>query len=160
MVVRLREDVVEFIESGVSMLVGTRDPKLRPHVMRAAGAVCGADRESVTVYLTKGVADQAVANLTDNGCIALTLSRPYDHRGLQIKGRMLSMRDGVDADRIHQERYLAGFVEHVYIIGLPRSVMRQLRIYPSIAVTFRAEDVFDQTPGPGAGRRFEVGRDR
>lgn len=159
MAVRLSEELVEFIESGVSMLVGTRDAALRPEVLRAVGAVAGADRESLTVYLTRAIAEPTIANLKDNGRIALTCSRPYDHRGLQIKGHVISMRDGTEADRAHQERYLAGFVEQVYIVGLPRSVMRQLRIFPSVAVTFRAEDVFVQTPGPGAGRRFEAGRD-
>jgi hypothetical protein len=37
-------------------------------------------------------------------------------------------------------------------------VMRQLRIYPSVAVTMSTEDIFVQTPGPGAGRRLEPGR--
>ena len=153
---RLSEELAEFIESGVSMLVSTRDAALRPHVLRAVGAVIGKDRESLTVYLTKQVAARAVANLRDNGKIALTRSRPYDHRSMQVKGTMLGMRDGVEADRVQQERYLAGFVEHVYIVGLPRGVMRQLRIFPSVAVTFAAEDVFVQTPGPGAGRRLEA----
>jgi hypothetical protein len=158
MAVRLSEELVEFIESGVSMLVATRDAALRPQVQRAVGAVVAADRASLTVYLTRAVSDRTLANLADNGLIALTSSRPYDHRGIQIKGRMLSMRDSSEADRAHQERYLAGFVEHVYIIGLPRSVMRQLRIYPSVAVTMSTEDIFVQTPGPGAGRRLEPGR--
>jgi hypothetical protein len=108
------------------------------------------------VYLTKQVAERAIANLLDNGKIALTCSRPYDHRCMQVKGTLISLRDGVEADRVQQERYLAAFVEQVYIVGLPRGVMRQLRIFPSIAVSFAAEDVFVQTPGPGAGRRLEA----
>jgi len=158
MAVRLSEELVEFIESGVSMLVGTRDAALRPRVQRAVGAVVAPDRESLTVYLTRQISEETLANLRDNGLIALTSSRPYDHRSIQIKGRLLAIRDSVEADRAHQERYLAGFVEHVYIVGLPRSVMRQLRIFPSVAVTMTAEDVFVQTPGPGAGRRLEAGR--
>ena len=158
MAVRLSEELVEFIESGVSMLVATRDAALRPEVQRAVGAVVSADRASLTVYLTRGVSDRTLANLENNGQIALSSSRPYDHRGIQIKGRMLSIRDSTEADRVPQERYLAGFVENVYIVGLPRSVMRQLRIYPSVAVTMSIENVFVQTPGPGAGRRLETGR--
>ena len=153
---RLSEELAEFIESGVSMLVGTRDAALRPDVLRAVGALVGKDRESLTVFLNEQVAERAVANLRDNGKIALTCARPYDHRGIQVKGTMISLREGVEADRVQQERYLAGFVEHLYIVGLPRAVIRQLRIYPSVAVTFAAEDVFVQTPGPGAGRRLDA----
>jgi hypothetical protein len=159
MAVRLSEELAEFIESGVSMLVGTRDAGLRPQVQRAVGAVVGADRESVTVFLTKAIAGKSIANLEDNGCLALTLSRPYDHRSLQLKGRVLGIRDATDAERPQQERWLAGFVENLYIVGLPRGMTRQLAVFPSIAVTMRVEDLFVQTPGPGAGRRFESGRD-
>ena len=158
MAVRLSEELVEFIESGVSMLVGTRDAALRPQIQRAVGAIVGADRESVTAYLAKAIAGKSVANLEDNGCIALTLSRPYDHRSLQLKGKLLGMRDATEIERVSQERWHAGFAEHLYIFGMPRSVIRQLAVFPSIAVTLRIDDMFVQTPGPGAGRRFEAGR--
>lgn len=157
MAVRLSEELAEFVEGGLSMLVGTRDAALRPQVDRAVGAFVGPDRESVTVYLNKTLATKAVANLQDNGQVALTVSRPYDHRSLQVKGQLVSLRDGAEEDRIKQERWLAGFVEHLYIVGLPRSVIRQLKIFPSVALTMRIDDIFVQTPGPGAGRRFEVG---
>jgi hypothetical protein len=157
MAVRLSEELAEFVEGGLSMLVGTRDAALRPKVERAVGAFVSADRQAITVYLNQALAAQSVANLHENGCVALTLSRPYDHRSLQIKGRMLSLREGTEEDRAMQERWLAGFVEHLYIVGLPRSVVRTLKVFPSIAVTMRIDDLFVQTPGPGAGRRFEAG---
>jgi hypothetical protein len=44
MAVRLSEELAEFVEGGLSMLVGTRDAALRPKVERAVGAVVGAER--------------------------------------------------------------------------------------------------------------------
>jgi hypothetical protein len=157
MAVRLSEELAEFVEGGLSMLVGTRDAALRPRVERAVGAFVGRDRQSMTVYLNKDLSLQSVANLNENGCIAVTVSRPYDHRSLQLKGHVLSMRDGTEEDRTKQERWLTGFVEHLYIVGLPRSIIRQLKVYPSVAVTLQIDDMFEQSPGPGAGRRFEAG---
>jgi hypothetical protein len=157
MAVRLSEELAEFVEGGLSMLVGTRDAALRPKVDRAVGSVVGADRQTITIYLNKELGAQAVANLNDNGALAVTVSRPYDHRTLQLKGQMLSLREGTEEDRTKQERWLTGFVEHLYIVGLPRSVVRQLKVYPSVAVTMRIDDLFEQSPGPGAGRRFEAG---
>jgi hypothetical protein len=156
MAVRLSEELAEFVEGGLSMLVGTRDAALRPHVGRSVGAFVCPDRETVTTYLNKALSAQSVANLQDNGRVALTFSRPYDHRTLQIKGQMISLREGTEEDRVKQERWLAGFVEHLYIIGLPRSLTRQIKIYPSLAHTLRIEGIFEQTPGPGAGRRIDV----
>jgi hypothetical protein len=157
MAVRLSEELAEFVEGGLSMLVGTRDAAMRPKVDRAVGTFVGADRQTITIYLNKELGAQAVANLEDNGTLAVTVSRPYDHRSLQLKGQMLSLREGTEEDRVKQERWLTGFVEHLYIVGLPRSVVRQLKVYPSVAVTMRIDDLFEQSPGPGAGRRFEAG---
>jgi hypothetical protein len=157
MAVRLSEELAEFVEGGLSMLVGTRDAALRPKVERAVGAFVGPDRESLTVYLNKVLATTAIANLNENGCIALTVSRPYDHRSLQLKGKVIGLRDATEEDRVRQERWLTGFVEHLYIVGLPRSIIRTLKVFPSVAVSMRIEDMFEQTPGPGAGRRFETG---
>lgn len=154
MAVRLSEELAEFVEGGLSMLVGTRDAALRPKVERAVGAFVGPDRETITVYLNQALASQAVANLNENGSIAITVSRPYDHRSLQVKGQMIEMHESTAEDRSKQERWLIGFVEHLYIIGLPRSIVRTLQIFPSVAVTMRIEDMFEQTPGPGAGRRY------
>jgi hypothetical protein len=156
MAVRLSEELAEFVEGGLSMLIGTRDAALRPHVVRAVGAFVCPGRETVTTYLNKALAERTLANLQDNGRVALTFSRPYDHRTLQIKGQMIELRDGTEEDRIKQERWLAGFVEHLYIIGLPRSLVRQVKIFPSVALTLRIDGIFEQTPGPGAGRRIDV----
>jgi hypothetical protein len=156
MAVRLSEELAEFVEGGLSMLVGTRDAALRPKVERAVGAFVGQDRQTLTIYLNKELGGQSLANLKDNGSLAVTVSRPYDHRSLQLKGQVLSLRDGTEEDRAKQERWLTGFVEHLYIVGLPRSIIRQIKVFPSIAVTMRIDDMFEQSPGPGAGRRFEA----
>ena len=60
------------------------------------------------------------------------------------------------ADAELQQRYLAAFVDQLYMVGVPRALGRRMRTAPSVAVTFEVEEVFAQTPGPGAGRRLEA----
>jgi hypothetical protein len=141
MVVRLSDELVEFVESGLSISVGTRNGKLLPETTRAMGASVAADHTRVSVYLNREVATRTLANLADNGQIAVFFSHPVDHRSLQIKGTLIATRPGSEADRALQERYLAGFVEQLYCVMVPRAVTRRMRISPSVVVTFAAEGI-------------------
>ena len=154
MALKLSEELTEFIESGVSTIVGTRDAALRPCVMRASGAFVSEDREHLTVFLNQALAARTRQNLAQTGWIATTFSRPIDHRTLQVKGRVVELRPARAAERARIERYLAAFVEQLYCVGLPRALVRRLRVWPSLAVVIEATDVFSQTPGPGAGARI------
>jgi hypothetical protein len=155
MTIALSSDLIEFMESGVSMLVGTRDAALRPDAVRAYGVAVSPDRRGLTVYVPDALAARALANIADNPQVAVMLSRPIDHRALQVKGTVRAMRASGPEDRAIQERYLAAFVEQLYCVQLPRALTRRLHYFPSTALELEIADLFMQTPGPGAGRRFE-----
>ena len=65
------DKLVEFLHGPQIMLVGTRDAKLRPAVDRAFGAVADAAKDSITIFLPDGNAERTLANLADNGRVAL-----------------------------------------------------------------------------------------
>lgn len=147
----LSPEVASFLESGISVLVGTRDPRLVPEAMRAVGARVEAGGAELTVFLPAATAARTVANLEDNGRIAVCFSRPIDHRSLQVKGRVLSIRDGDAADRAVIDRYLEALAGTWQEIGVPPTVVRRVTRWPAHAIRLCIEEVFVQTPGPGAG---------
>lgn len=146
-------DLAEFVESGVNLILGTRDAALRPDAARACGAVVAPDRASITLFLPNAAAAQAIANLRENGLVALGVSRPYDNTAWQLKGTAAEVRDAAPAERAIVERYGALFTEALYLVGIPRAIMGRFVVWPATAVRFDIHDVFDQRPGPGAGRR-------
>jgi hypothetical protein len=148
----LPEELCEFIESGVSILVGSRDAELRPAGVRGFGARVGNDRTTLTVHLPDVNSGRVIANVRENGLIAVTFSRPIDHRAIQVKGTAIAVRGSNDEDRRTQEQYRAAFMEQVYAVGMPRAVMRRVVYWPSTAVEFVVEGLFIQTPGPSAGK--------
>jgi hypothetical protein len=152
----LPADLVEFFESGVSILVGTRDADLRPACARAIGASVRAAQRVVTIYLPEAAAARTVANLRDNHRIAVTFSRPLTHYSVQIKGACASVRPSGDEDRAAQQRYRAAYIEQLHAIGLPRTVSARIAWWPSLAVDIDVQELFIQTPGPNAGRRLEA----
>jgi len=88
----LPADLAEFLESGISILVGTRDAGLRPATVRAMGAAVQREARSLTLYVPDATGGQTLANLRDNGQIAATFSRAIDHRTIQVKGRCTGIR--------------------------------------------------------------------
>jgi hypothetical protein len=151
---RLPDELADFVESGVSILVGTADERLRPACMRALGARVSQDRASVTVFVPEASARAILANLAANGRVAVAFSRPLDHRSIQIKGACLGTRPASADDRGVQERYRAAYFEQLHAVGVPRAVARRIAWWPSVAVDVRVTELYEQTPGPGAGRRL------
>jgi hypothetical protein len=144
----------EFLESGVSILLGTRSDRLLPDCCRIVGARLEADGSALTVFLPAATAERSIANLRDNGWAAVCFARAMDHRSVQIKGRMLTIRDADEEDRERIVRYRSALAEAWGVIGIPPRITLRMAHWPCHALTIRVESVFDQTPGPGAGDAF------
>lgn len=150
----LTDEILDLMGSGVDVYVGTRDAALRPESMLAMGLRADADRRHVVVYLPEALAAATLANLNDNGAVAVTLSRAGDLKTVQLKGTTTAIRPSDEADREFQLEYRAALAEQLAFVGVPRSATRRLVWWPSLAVTVQISDVFDQTPGPKAGERL------
>jgi hypothetical protein len=149
-------DLVDLLEGGVSIFVGTSDAERRPEATRAVGALVSPDRTKVTVFVPVATAQRAVENLAHRREIAVGFSRTLDHVSIQIKGAAAEVRLATDAERSICERYLGAYVEALHVIGLPRSLTRRMTVWPAYALEVEVRDVFAQTPGPGAGNRLEA----
>jgi hypothetical protein len=150
----LPPDIVDLVESGATILVGSRDGRLRPSCARGFGALVSGDRRHVTISLPQKSAGRVKADLDDNGRIAVGFSRPTDNLSVQLKGRCTEIRAAAEVDRYVPERYLVAYAEQLYLVGMPRSTLRRALYWPAWSVTFGVDDVFLQTPGPDAGKRL------
>jgi hypothetical protein len=150
----LPEELVDFVEGGVSLLFGTRAADGTPECVRAVGVSVSADRRRVTLLLNDAVSARTLAYLEAGSPAAVTFSRPIDYRTVQLKGPVSSVRRGTEADRAIAERYNSAFTEALYLVGMSRAVSRRLRVWPATAVEVEIAELFQQTPGPSAGERL------
>jgi Pyridoxamine 5'-phosphate oxidase len=150
----LPPDLVTFVEGAPSLLVGTRDERLRPDAVRAVGMRVWPGASQLTIYLAAATSARAVANARATGQLALTMAHPPTHQTYQIKGAVLDVREAGPEDRAAIERYVDDFAEVLAIVGLPRQLTRRLTAWPAFAVDLDIAEVFAQTPGPGAGSRM------
>jgi len=150
----ITEELAEFIQSGVSIQLGTRDARLVPDCVRLVGARVERGGGEVTVFLPRATGAKSLANLKDNGRIAVCFSRPADHRSIQLKGSAVSLEDAVSSDRPVVDRYRSALADVLSVLGVPPRTLLRISHWPCTAARFQVESVFVQTPGPGAGDRL------
>jgi hypothetical protein len=115
------------------------------------------DRRTVTVFVPTARAARILPHLEANGRIALGIAQA-SHEAYQLKGTYLATRPTDAADLARQEAYRKALFADALKAGYPAEIARPLTLgfayTPSIAITFRADEVFLQTPGPDAGSRL------
>ncbi len=151
----LDPEVVSFIHSGVMAGVVTRDDGLRPAFARAWAPRVSEDGRTLSLCIPAPEGSLMRSNLEGNGAIAVGFSPPTIARAVQIKGVATGVREPTPAELEHVEQHLERFQAECDRIGAPREVSgRMLDRTGLVTVTFPIAEVFDQTPGPTAGRRL------
>ena len=149
--------VVEILSGPSYVQIGTRDENLRPTHTVAVGAIVHDDRRTVTVLVPTARAVRILPHLESNGRVALGISQA-SHEAYQLKGTYLATRPSNADDLARQEAYRKALLADALRVGYPEEIARPLTqgfaYSPSVAISFKAEEVFLQTPGPGAGNRL------
>lgn len=146
-----------FIQQGVSVIVGGRDRDNAPTLMRGIGCRVAPDRARVTVFLAASQAAELLADLRDNGAIAVVFCQPSTHRTIQLKGAdatLVPLEPG-DHERIAAQS--AALAADIISVGYREAPVRTLLAYAPedvVAVAFTPSAAFQQTPGPNAGARI------
>jgi hypothetical protein len=140
----------------VSIIVGSRDARHCPHLMRAVGCRLSQDLRRVTLLMPQGSSREVLDDLRDNGQIAVVFSEPSSNRTLQLKGGDAAVRPCEPGDAALAERYLEGFVDEIGQLGFAAEVAHTMLGHDDelVAVQFTIDAAFEQTPGPTAGERL------
>jgi Pyridoxamine 5'-phosphate oxidase len=148
----IEAEVAELLASPCSLLVGTVDRHGLPDATRAWGVeLLGPDRLRVFVATE---AQRTIDNVADGGRIALTTTNFMTVVSWQLKGRATLVEAATPADRIRSDVYCAACLEILAPLhGDPEELIARMLPSEIVAVEMVVEQVFDQTPGPGAGVR-------
>jgi len=139
----------------VSIIVGSRDAAHRPHVMRAVGCRLSADLRRVTLFLIVSSSQPVLADLRDNGLIAVVFSEPSSNRTVQFKGRDALVAPLEAGDTATVDAYQRGFADEIASLGFAQNVADTMLGHARgdlVAVHFTPLAAFEQTPGPTAGQ--------
>jgi len=157
--VAIDEALKAFIESGVSVVVGTRDEGLVPEIVRGWGPQVNRDRRSIRVCVPEATSVRTRTNLVGNGRIAVAFSLPSNYETAQLKGRHVRTTRPSVEDLFRVDRHRESFADVNESLGVPRARVeafwRRELAGSALFVTihFVVHAIFNQTPGPAAGAR-------
>jgi len=151
--------VREFLRSRPIAMLSTRDAQNRPSLHECVFAAVEDDH--VLGMVPEHLGRNLKENVADNGDAALVVSRsPGDHRSVQLKGKITSIEEA----RCCPERFEFPNQALLEIFGgyMPEPDARErvsgMRRQSVFLVRLDVAEEFDQSPGPGAGRRIEGDR--
>jgi hypothetical protein len=151
----LGPELVRFIEGGCGLVVATVSADGMPRATRGWSAEV-LDPEAGLVRFVVGTDDPvALDDLAVPGRIAVTGADVRSLRSVQLKGRVTALAPLSHADRARVGWYCDTFFEAVRELdGNPRELLDRLVPSDFVACVVAVDEVYDQTPGPGAGGRL------
>jgi hypothetical protein len=156
MSVPLTPDQAAFLQGPLSMNVGAVGRDGWPCVCRAQGVLVARDRRALTVLLSASRGRAVLEALDAGSAITLVASRPSTHATLQFKASGAAQMGVSAAQRAASARCVAAFGGELeslgYAQGLKETLAAVLPTDDLVALRLAPEIVFDQTPGPDAGR--------
>lgn len=164
-------EIVRFLDGATVGFGATRDDKLIPQVYFIVGWTVGGDRQAITCLFPAQQSEELIPSLEDNGRFSFTVlgstsgpraSNPPNpgvdfHECYQFKGDYVASRPANEADvtLVNQKgkQFKALFQP---LFGFSEAACNARFRNPVLAVTFKVHEIYDQTPGPGAGARIRV----
>ena len=154
---QITDELKTYLESGPSVVVGTRDMALVPEIARAWGVRVAEDGRSVDLCIPMATIGKTLENLANNGQLAISFAVPISLYSVQMKGTGIDAGEA-DADDIAAvEHHREAFASVNERVGMPRNVIerfwrRELETSSLfVKLHFVPGQIFNQTPGPSAG---------
>jgi hypothetical protein len=122
------------------------------------GAARFQHRQHVSLCVPLATSRKTLDNIDSNGEIAVCFSLPTNYRTFQLKGRHATAMEPDSVDLATVERHRDAFATVNEPLGQRREHIEafwRAEIETSavlVKILFVPEQVFDQTPGPGAGK--------
>ena len=145
-----------FLERGCAMVVGTVSADGEPHAQRGWGcSVVG----PTTVRLLLDSSDPVlVEHISAGGRIAVTSADVRNLRSVQLKGRVARVEPPAEDDLARCEQHNEELFTDIFETDFfPRRLSERMVPPGYVVAVVEVEELFDQTPGPGAGARVVEG---
>jgi hypothetical protein len=163
------EEIATFLDGATVGFGATRDEALVPQLHFIVGWTVGEDRRTLTCFFPASHSEKLIPALEDNGQFAFTVlgsgsgpraSNPPNpsvdfHECYQFKGSYVASRPANEGDFPLAEQKAKQFGALLQpLFGLSEGGCNALFRKPALAMTFEVREIYDQTPGPGAGRKI------
>lgn len=152
----MRRDFVDQIAAGMSLLVGSVGDDGAPHAGRAWGCrSVGADGRLRILLDARDT--RSLANLTAGRPVAFTVTEVDGFAGCQMKGTVTLVEPPTADDVAAAAAWCANFLQAIEDVdGYSGLQWERWAVTEYVAAEIEIEAIYDQAPGPQAGRQIEV----
>lgn len=152
----LPNHIIQFLESGVSITAGSRDARCVPSMARVLACRVDDDGSTVRLWLARNQSEQLRLDCRNNDCIAVVFSQPTTHRTLQVKGNNVAEAPAKTPAATLVDEHRMTFGNELEQVGHNRCFTDALTAVTGelVMVQFTVLELYDQTPGPDAGRKL------
>ena len=148
------------VDAGCSLVVGTIGSDGTPRATRAWAATVLDDVAGRLRLLVTADDATSLGNL-GSGQIALTGADVRTLRAVQLKGHVVVVEPATAEDLVTLDAHTDAFFRAVHETdGNPLDLLRRLLPNDVVAVEMIVDEVYDQSPGPGAGAALARGAGR
>lgn len=155
----LTPDVAVFCQSGLSVVLGTRDPR-SGFPVSGRGLGCRIDHEGRVRVMLRRTANEALLKaLTEGAGIAVTFTKPSSHRSIQLKAGSARVVPAENEDGVAVEVQRGKFRDELIECGESTefaTIYCTSARHELTAIEFMPEQAFVQTPGPSAGSALKA----
>lgn len=149
-------ELAQFMRGPVSAMLGTSDAMAVPDATRVAG-VAALDARRLRVLISSD-ARTARTNAMVGARVAVLVTDILTYRSVQWKGRVIEAgADGTPGDLTLLHRHIDTFCAASPRVGIPSELVPGLFPLDVVPLVVETDALYDQTPGPGAGRRIGTG---
>lgn len=146
-------ELAAFMQSGISVTLAVVTADLRP--IAGFALACRVDEAGTVRVLLRKPANSALINVVaQGGPIAVTVSRPQDHRSIQIKAPAARIAAVRPDDLPEIARQTTGMRDQLIRCDYNPVLSAAYVAYEPgevVALELKPDRIFVQTPGPGAG---------
>jgi hypothetical protein len=146
------EQLAAFLHSGVGIHLGSRNDRLQPNGARAISLQVLDPGDQLVVFMADIAARRVLPDLKSNGYAAVVVARPTDERACQVKGTFVRSRRVTALERTQALAQWNAFLDNLEHVGIPRASARTWISVADVAITLRVTGIYEQTPGPDAGK--------
>lgn len=146
----------DLLQGPLAVQVASASARLEPQVSRGWGADLDAGGR-LSFILIDAQTEVLRQVLRETGKAAVNATNPVTLESIQFKGEVLEIAEPDAKAREEANRRIAQFVDALRGAGILRGEAFGLaHPGPARRIAIRVREVYDQSPGPGAGRRLEV----
>jgi nitroimidazol reductase NimA-like FMN-containing flavoprotein (pyridoxamine 5'-phosphate oxidase superfamily) len=152
----ITEELAAFMRRGVVTFLGTTDAMGTPEVARATG-IAPAGRGRLRLLISAD-ATVTLTNLEGGSEVAVLVTDITDYRSVQWKGRLVEVAAVVTpGDLAMSDHNFEQFRAACRVVGVDHEQAWRMWPVQPVAVVVEVDELFDQTPGPQAGRTVVAG---